>query len=72
MTDGFWLLSYMGYLLSVKAEMAELGDAADSKSDSTVFHNLGNTDRNHANTSQILFSPILSFEGFSVYYLMFW
>jgi len=28
------------------AEMAELGDAADSKSDSTVFHNLRNSDRN--------------------------
>ena len=38
-------------------------NAADSKSDSTVFHNLRNTNTNQAKASQITISPILFFEG---------
>jgi hypothetical protein len=51
--------------------MAELGDAADSKSDSTISDNLRNFSQNQANPSQIMFSPILSFEGFSAYCRLF-
>jgi hypothetical protein len=54
------------------AEMAELGDAADSKSDSTIFHNPHDYSRNRTKSSQTSICIILTVLGFSAHYLMFW
>jgi hypothetical protein len=52
--------------------MAELGDAADSKSDSSIFDNPRNYDKNRTKSSQITFCTILPITGNSAYCGSFW
>jgi hypothetical protein len=52
--------------------MAELGDAADSKSDLAIFYNPHDYSRNRTKSSQTSICTILTVTGFSGYYHTFW